>query len=280
MAYRFRRRETVNAGVQRLARAQLERALAQLEVADEAAIHEARKSLKRLRGLLRLVRCDLHGHYAQANARLRDAGRALAGVRDAQVRLATFDRLKLPEAQALRALLAAHSAQREKRLADDVARAKALLAEVQAQLADWPPVGEGALWCGLKCSYRRGRRALAQAEASGEAEALHTLRKRVKDLWYQLTLLAPCYPELLEASAASCHRLSDDLGDHHDLAVLAQWLAVQPPSAAREAACAAIAVASGELKARALALARRLYVERAGAFVARHAAYWRLWRAE
>ena len=50
---------------------------------------------------------------------------------------------------------------------------------------------ESAIESGLLRSYRDGRKAFAQARREPSIEALHTWRKRVKDLWYHERLLAP-----------------------------------------------------------------------------------------
>ena len=81
-------------------------ALGQLDLAIEAladrgsggsperGVHEARKALKRLRALMRLLEDELGaGAYARESAVLRDAGARLATARDAEVMLRTLERL-------------------------------------------------------------------------------------------------------------------------------------------------------------------------------------------
>ena len=53
---------------------------------------------------------------------------------------------------------------------------------------------------------------------------MHEFRKRAKDLWYLLRLLAGAWPGLLDPSAEQLHELTEMLGDHHDLAVLGEDL--------------------------------------------------------
>ena len=72
----------------------------------------------------------------------------------------------------------------------------------------------------LEDSFRRGRKALRSARRQPSVENLHEWRKRVKDLLYQLRLLAAAWPSVIEAYAEQSHRLADLLGDDHDLAVL------------------------------------------------------------
>ena len=54
-----------------------------------------------------------------------------------------------------------------------------------------------------------------------DAEELHELRKRVKDHWYHVRLLREVWPPVLTAWAAEAHVLAEQLGDDHDLSVLA-----------------------------------------------------------
>ena len=59
-------------------------------------MHEARKDMKKLRALLRLARGELgEDTFRRENACFRDAGRELAGVRDADVMLDTLTSLDL-----------------------------------------------------------------------------------------------------------------------------------------------------------------------------------------
>ena len=60
----------------------------------EKAVHTARKDLKKLRSLLRLVRPGLGEEtYSPANDELRAAGHALGGIRDADVMLETLEKV-------------------------------------------------------------------------------------------------------------------------------------------------------------------------------------------
>src|SRR5690348_1990177 len=68
-----------------------------LEQASEStwieAVHEARKSVKKSRAIVRLVRRPLGALSGEVNANLRDIGRDLSEVRDANVLVATADTL-------------------------------------------------------------------------------------------------------------------------------------------------------------------------------------------
>ena len=92
MAFRFRLAETFEEGCQRIAREQIERAQAQLKGPDDVttAVHETRKSLKRLRALLRLIRPAIgESVFHHENTQLREIARILSSARDRHVLLET-----------------------------------------------------------------------------------------------------------------------------------------------------------------------------------------------
>src|SRR5262245_7125172 len=66
-----------------------------LKQANKAeGVHNARKQFKQLRGVLRMIRFGLGEKiYDRENTALRDAGRPLSEVRDADVMIETLDQL-------------------------------------------------------------------------------------------------------------------------------------------------------------------------------------------
>ena len=96
------------------------------------------------------------------------------------------------------------------------------LESAREEVADWPLERDdwGAIEGGLRRIYRQGRRRMREAENEPSTEALHEWRKRVKDLWYHLSLLRETWPAVVGPEADEAHALSEKLGDDHDLAVL------------------------------------------------------------
>jgi len=278
--YRLRRGETVPDGVARIARGRLDHALDELrgvtDSSSEAAVHEARKDMKKLRALLRLARDELGDDvYRRENECFRDAARRLSGVRDADVMLATLDRLD-GSFKELRHSLKEHRRAHPDR-GDGVVIAE--LQQARLRVDRWPLEHHGfeAIEGGLRRVYRRGRRAQDAVEAEPSTKTLHEWRKREKDLWYHLTLLRGAWPAPLEATADEAHALSERLGDDHDLAVLHAWAHAQPDAGALDRFDGAVERRRAELQADALDLGRRLYAERPRAFAARLGGYWSAW---
>lgn len=291
--YRLARGEGLAAGLPRVAAGRAEKALERLresssgeaETAD--AIHGARKDMKKLRTVLRLLRDELGTkHYKKQDARFRDAARSLSETRDAEVKLETLDALvehedALPEGavESWRKILdrdreAATNAARDEPV---VAEAIALIEEGLESIGGWEL--EGDSWqlidAAVTRTYRRGRRAMKAAEKSlGEGE-FHEWRKRAKDLWYELRLLTDAWSGPLEATAEEAHNLTDLLGDHHDLAVLREDLRVRNLGERETVALeATIGRRQEDLAGAAFPLGRRLYAERPKDFSRRMRRYW------
>jgi CHAD domain-containing protein len=235
--YRLDLAETPLEGIGRVARGQLDLTIGLLEGAGDGgdsaeSVHEARKALKRLRALLRVSRGVLDDdRYRHENVVLRDAGRELSEARDAQVLLDTLDDLRRRFADEmpaeawprLRERLAAAAREAHHRGPNGSIGLLGAQSDARVRVSTWPLPHDGGpetLGDGLRRIYRRGRRAFQSAEAEPSAENLHKLRKRAKDLWHAGQLLRPVCPERMKKLSKRAHRLSDLLGDDHDLAVL------------------------------------------------------------
>ena len=110
MAFRFKLNEPVEKGFRRIGLEQIERAERQLSASEslEVATHETRKSLKRVRALLRLARPGLGDTvYRAENARFRDIGALLSSARDSDVLLETVTKLETLPGEVANAAIAA-----------------------------------------------------------------------------------------------------------------------------------------------------------------------------
>jgi CHAD domain-containing protein len=298
-AYRLEPDETVRSGLKRCAAAQLDRAVAKLtdevDADPDAAVHAARKAIKKERSLLRLTRGSIDRRRRRTeNRALRHAARMLSSARDAEAMLATLDDLseryagQLPERtfEAIRAPLEhRRDTQREQLGSSDLTvRAAAELAAVRARIDDWelPEGGWSVLEGGLRRSYRDGRRAFHRAGGHRSGADWHEWRKRVKDLWYQQRLLSAVAGPACAGQAKDAHRLADLLGDDHDLLVLRRALTGEASHtpADLDAVVGLIGHRQQELRQQALALGARVYAEKPKAFVRRMRAMWRAGRGQ
>jgi CHAD domain-containing protein len=64
----------------------------------------------------------------------------------------------------------------------------------------------------------------AEAFRPGDDKAFHKWRIRVKNLFYELQILQPVWPERLKKMLAGLEQLQDEIGVDHDLIVLKRSL--------------------------------------------------------
>lgn len=237
--------------------AQITRAL---EVLDDhrdvaSSVHEARRAIKRERALLRLVEPPPSDSFV--DGALREASRALAVLRDSDVLVATAVTVcdgsrRLGPDVVPPQLLEALEEERKRRFggsgsndsplreagqilrsaADAVADNPALGAMPDGAQASTPTSGGTAppdamelLRLGLGASYESVRaQSRPDPDPRSGDEQSHKLRKRVKDLRYQLEFLASCETKFGRLVRDLRH-LTDLLGDRNDLAMLLGYTA-------------------------------------------------------
>lgn len=298
--------EPLGSGLQRISLDQFDRALSGLTdpTADvDEAIHEARKAMKRLRAILRMVRPEIGDRvYRFENTVLRDAARSIAAVRDGAVTVETVRKLaaryegrlavdvfdELSERLDARAIRLRRRVLEDGTAVDDVV---ATLSNARTRFAGWPTDPRGrsaygtairdrfdAVGVGVRRTYGRGRREMHAAFQDPTAHHFHLWRKRVKYLRHQMEILEPLWPEIVGGTATGLHRLGDVLGDEHDLAELLGLLSVQPdlcPDPVDRSLFAALAQhRRTELQSASRVLGTRLYAEKPKAFAERVEAYW------
>ncbi|MFZ1153853.1 MAG: CHAD domain-containing protein [Solirubrobacteraceae bacterium] len=202
-------------------------------------VHEARKAIKRMRALARLLRYELgEEEFGRVNDSLRRAGQRLAGARDADVRLATLERLRRrhPRALALQGIEGLRERlEREREQTNEPTSQQATLKDIagmRRELAHWNLVEHDlqALGPGLKRLYGEGRSRYVQVkrEHANNAEHIHDWRKRVKSLYYTLDMLGGESAKGMRKATQRAKRLGDLLGEEHDLWMLCAYVEQHP----------------------------------------------------
>ena len=271
--------------------------MADLEPGDalpiDSGVHDARKKLKRLRAVLRLVRDPIGEHiYRHENAVLRDAGRSLSPVRDAWVQLETLnslldwrsERLAKSSYETTEAWLRnAHTRTLREFSGRSPTTTTDLIQASRSRLAEYPltsmiPDDFGGVAVGLERVYRRGRRSYRRASRTPNTAELHELRKRVKYLRYQLEFLASHHRPVHAALSEDQERLGELLGRDHDLAVLGVTISGHAESCPDERSRSSLLTVVAEERAvilhESLPLGSRLYAEEPEVFVRRIGGYW------
>ena len=243
MAYRLKRSDrSVQLAMRRIATEQIETAVASIDdpaVEPAAGVHELRKSCKKIRGLLRLVKPQFNRYKAE-NASFRDIAASVSSVRDTDVLIATYDAVVLHyqdqvDRPALASIRRGLTLRRKAgALGHDpgglLSQCRKRLLEVKDRVNGWQLEADGfaAMEEGLGKSFGRARKAMRKAKQSPLPELLHEWRKRCKDHWYHARLLQPIWPGPMRAHVDCAHALGDVLGDHHDLTVFLCTLDAQP----------------------------------------------------
>ena len=292
MAFRLKTQETVAHGLRRLARNHLQAARDELRKSRPppgAAIHEARKSLKKVRAIRGLIEADEGSGVRRADKALRKVNRTLSELRDASAMLEIFKKLKKRNPHLfdehtyarLRRHLTSHKhasmrSARGNRAWEKIDRD---LRAIRREARRWRPKHRRfrALAPGLRATFRRGRKALARAKKRQRADDFHEWRKQVKALWYGLRLVQGCRPEV-GRDVTALHRAERELGDDHNLVVLCEQLSQHASAADFEIFRRAADRFQRSLRRKAIADTQHIYNRSAKQYVRRVKRAWKAWQ--
>jgi len=274
--------------LRRLARKTLAALATDLDrAAAGGGIHGARKRLKFMRSLLRLLRPAIgEAAFVKADRRLRAAAHAIAGARRAEAmqeavaKLGPKDRAALTGLARLAAAAHGHEAAPQV-LSTAAAGAKRGIEKVRGAINDWrlPKRDIAPFAKSLRDAYGTARRKLRQGLAANDIARLHEARKSVIHHLHHLEILEPLWPEPLRVRGIKLTNLRETLGDLNDLEELERLANASAAKFSRPESLAealnAIAARRVRLLARAGQQARLLFVERPRAFAGRIGAIWR-----
>jgi CHAD domain-containing protein len=234
--YNLGRKEDLHAALRHDAKKHIRAALALLRHGErnevDDSIHSARKHLKNVRALLRLVRNDIgRKRFAKMNRCLRESCRGLSGLRDSVVAAATMktllarDVLPTTSRKVLHSALEARIAKARNQLFGSPRQCRAITENLRKSLRlvnQWSPSRAGweTLSRELRGTYRRGRVAARRAARNVSNESLHELRKRTKELLHVCEFLEQRDSKHFRSMIRSTQRLAELLGQDRDLAVL------------------------------------------------------------
>ena len=281
MSYELRRDETLADGLRRIARKQIELALdfATVEHAGkDTPVHEARKCLKKTRAVLQLVRKEMGKALFQKRDRaLRKVGRNISELRDAEVRLQTVRQLqgfahRDKKYRQLEEMLDYELENFAAAFSDWPRQAVPMLKRIRTKIESWPidHFNHKKLRRAVQRSYRRARKALEVAKARPSPETFHAFRSEAKQLGYELRVLRPVNPVVLDNLTGELRLLGELLGRVHDLGFLDERLRREGGHSrvahqARQLLAVTEATGSG-LQRAAAELGGRLFAQRPRAF--------------
>ncbi len=277
--------------LRRLSRKTLARLAKDLgRAAAGGSVHAARRRLKFMRSLLRLLRPAIgKAAFAKADGRLRAAAHAIAGARRAEALQEAVAKLgphgspqspALAELARLAAAAHGHEAAAEA-LSEAIAGALRDIEKVRGTINDWslPKRNVARFVAGLRDAYGSARCELRAGLAASDIARLHEARKSVIHHLHHLEILEPLWPELVRAWKTELTSLREALGDLNDLREL-QRLATADASgfsspARLHDAQVAISARRTRLLARVKRRAGQRFAEKPGELARHIGAIWR-----
>ncbi len=309
MSFRFRDNETFEAAFRRITKEQIAKAHKHLAFGSDSSVCvlEARKSMKRLRSLMRLYRSALgKTDYSHENARYRDIARLLSSSRDRQVMMETVAFL-------MRELDATERPRKLKTLTRGLAdvchclgerngavelkvngfleeqilkrRAIAMLDDAQQELGLLRLKGHGfqVVGRGLEFSYAQGVRNFLKAKKSDtdNDDALHDWRKSIQTHWRHMALFKKAWPEFFLFRITASKQLALVLGQHQDLCLVEDFVAALPTTSLEPKRCRAVSKYISKrkkvLRARALNSGAMLFADKPKDLSRQIETYWNTW---
>lgn len=238
MSFRIDPRLPLTGEVRRILADEIGKAIGHLETArekPEQGLHKCRKRLKSVRALLRLVRSGDEPFCQTENECYKQVSALLAGPREATALIETVDRLAdaFPEQSAGGGLDAVRErlVLRQHELHAGPGLDAAINAAIAAcheglertdrlALPDQPEQAADILAEGARATLRRAKKALDKADARGEADDFHDLRKAAKTHSMHLSLLGRLWPTPIKARRKAVDKLGEQLGELHDVFVM------------------------------------------------------------
>jgi len=292
MHYQIAKKETLNESVHRIFREELGQTAKELNPPFKdlpVALHNARKSFKKQRALVRLIRSVIGKEkFQDINYTLRDLGRRLSAKRDAHVLIETIHTLlegtETSQYQPIINTLQRLKANHEEVDADFLQTLQEMIDtinDLKTSITDLPKIPNSfdSLRPGIVRVYEQGQSARKTAQENRGSEHYHEWRKQTKYLWHQFQLLNPLWPEMMTVWADEVHHLSDFLSKEHDLAVFLTYTEYHDfyklyPQA-MQLLSSRIKSQRQELREKAHTLGARIYAEEGQAYGNRLEVYWK-----
>jgi CHAD domain-containing protein len=256
-----------------------------------ADVHLVRVTTKKLRALLRLIRPVIRKTvFDRENARLREAARRLAPVRDMDVArktLATLSHSNGDEREAKGIVRTridpgcdshVEISKAMEQTVRDLQQTRPCLRRIRIDGRGWRTIEPG-----LRDVYEQCRKRMKKALGQHDDEAFHQWRIRVKNLYYELQMLHPVWPERLSKMIKRLKKLEEKIGADHDLVVLKRSLQSTPDAfgsaRAIEQMIDSLEEKSKRLRQSAEPLGQAIFHQKSGRFVGKLGRHWNKWRS-
>jgi CHAD domain-containing protein len=279
-------------GLRRVAAKELQSARDELRKTNPPraeAIHEARKSIKKVRAIVQVIEADHGRKLARSSKRLRKVSHILSRLRDADAMLEMLATLRSRNPDAFNEHSFARARGRLFQLKqaslqaaeDDGAWKKVdrALRKLRRQAKRWRPRHDGlaTLSAGIESTYRQGRKALARARTRQRADDFHEWRKHIKALWYQLRLIEDA-GRGIRRDLHVLHEAETWLGDDHNVVVLCAELSKDISLCDLERLRHGAVRYQRELRRKAIANTARIFSHTGNEYLRRVNRAWKAWQ--
>ncbi|MCB0669804.1 MAG: CHAD domain-containing protein [Saprospiraceae bacterium] len=255
-----------------------------------SSIHQARKNMKMMRAVLRLIRFQLPGKiYNRENKFYRDVARRLSLARDLTAMTETIDKLtSTKRKQSTENSLIQIKDEILSSRKNYTQEHQKLILNSASLLKDHSPINEELEWDedyfrnllkGLGKIYRQAYKYQQKCSQHNTDERMHEYRKKVKYLRYHLTILKNMWPKMVVAWENELNRLTDFLGDANDIVVLSSHQKKIHKNSMDSQTKAVLERRKSRCHREALALGAKLFAEKPGPFKKRIEVYLQEWEA-
>lgn len=259
---------------------------------DHKTIHEVRKSIKRIRAALRLIRDEIgYSHYLRENMFFRDLSRKMAPMRDSFVLCQTFKSLEnnypglisTKDYSYLEEQLSIQIKQDHDRFIETSGGFTQVLTDIsraEQRIDQYCRLRNGFISFkkGIRRIYKKGHLLHSRILPPFDMVQLHEYRKISKYLQFQMEFIQPVYPKLLKAYTATIDNHTELLGDvrdHDRLGLYIKNTAVKKiPSATKNKLQEKIMNLKEEMLEKVLPKSEMIYAEKPKEFIKRIQVYW------
>lgn len=197
------------------------------KIARAKKIHNIRKSFKKIRAILKLIKYDLKDKrtYVTQNNYYKYAGKRFSGSRDNFVLKKTFN--KIAEKYGIEDKIESSSL-KELNTDEDNDKFSVLKRELQLKREHLGiyklKKKKRPLRAGLKKIYKKLIKNRKKAYLSYKDSDFHEWRKAIKNYMYQVELFKNALPKKLNKKTKRLKKLADLLGLDHDIAILKEFI--------------------------------------------------------
>jgi len=200
-------------------------------ISSNLAVHEMRKTFKRMRALLRFYKAFPEEFSPDFNIQIKYFGKALTHLRESYVNLQIFERITagntmLPERKirVARELFAEKNREVVEKgffAAEGCDTIMKFTGALSTQMVDvsLPLPSQLQFIAELENSYFESYQIYQELTVFSNPEMIHELRKKLKQLYYQFDFIRYVHPRFFRLKTYHLNNITEQLGEDHDLFV-------------------------------------------------------------